>query len=622
MEERLGQGLRVYLGIGQRRRESRFVHMRDAWAGKRRPGCVRCFGTGAWEGELRSVSAALFVVGMMVLIVAGVGRGSRVMASSAGSGDDPDRRCAGCHAAIFASWKKTSMAGGSGWATDGLIRGSFFHERSGVNYRVDSRNGEARLLYQRQSPAAAEALRGEERLVYYIGSGQKGRTYLFARPVEGGELWYEAPVNWYAGKKGYEMPPAYEGAERAPLALPVEPNCLHCHATGVAEPLPFARNAWAGAPFRQGGVGCSACHGDVEAHVASGGKTPMLRLGTLTPERQDSVCLQCHLEGDVMIQRAGRSLEEFEPGQDLFETAVYFVNASSAKSALRATSQYEALLRSACRRATGARMTCTTCHDPHGSPSAEERVGYFRARCLQCHTAAAGFEAAAHHPEQTDCVACHMPRRNTSDISHEQLTDHDIEARPLVKGATVTRGADGDVTRYTDAVDLVVVGDVDAGDRERGLAYTQYAERGDKLSYVRAESLLEKVEFLGKADAVVHEDLGYLAVMCGDRAKAETEYEEALAMGKDDAVVSTDLAVLEAQSGDVADAEALLKQETKLDPGLTTAVLNLALLRCEKDHGEGARELVRLALRYNPDDVAARHFEETGEYGGVHCRLR
>ena len=148
---------------------------------------------------------------------------------------------------------------------------------------------------------------------------------MFARPVEGGQLWFEAPVNWYGGKGRYEMAPAYENAERAPLALPVEPNCLHCHATGVTEPLPFARNAWGGAPFRQGGVGCTACHGDAEAHVASGGRTPMLRLEMLTPERQDSVCLECHLEGDVMIQRAGRSLEKFEPGQDLFETAVDFV---------------------------------------------------------------------------------------------------------------------------------------------------------------------------------------------------------------------------------------------------------------------------------------------------------
>src|SRR5579871_1416288 len=164
-----------------------------------------------------------------------------------------------------------------------------------------------------------------------------------------------------------------------------------------------------------------------------------------------------------------------------------------------------------------------------------------------------------------------MLRRNSSDISHEQLTDHDIEARPLTKGQTVTRRDAGDVTRFADAVDLVAVGDVDAGDRERGLAYTQYAERGDKLSYVRAESLLEKVEFFGQADVVVHEDLGYLAAMNGDRTKAETEYGESLAMNPDDAVVLADLAVLEAQSGEVAGAEALLKQEDRKSTRLNSS---------------------------------------------------
>jgi predicted CXXCH cytochrome family protein len=596
------------------------VWMPDKSAGEGEPGCVRWEGARArWGGVCLGLVLALGAFGLLGATVAGNLPGTTV--NKNWDGNDPDRRCAGCHAAIYAGWEKTTMASGSGWAMDGLIRGSFFHQRSGVKYRVDKKDGEARLWYERENSAPGEALRGEERLVYYIGSGKQGRTYLFARPVEGGQLWFEAPVNWYAGRARYEMAPAYENAERAPLALPVEPNCLRCHATGVAEHLPFARNAWGGAPFRQGGVGCTACHGDAEAHVGSGGRTPMLRLETQTPARQDSVCLKCHLEGDVMIPRVGRSLEKFVPGQDLFETAVYFVNANSAKSSLRATSQYEALLRSACRRSVGARMTCTTCHDPHSSPSPEDRVSYFRARCLQCH-AASGFNAAVHHPEQNDCVGCHMPRRDTSDISHEQLTDHDIEARPLAKGRTVTGGANDKVASFTNAVELVPVGGWNVGDRERGLAYAQFAQRGDKMSYLRAESLLEQVESLGQADALVHEDLGFLAQIRGDRTKAQKEYEEALTMDPEDAVVSTDLAILDAKGGHVADAEALLKQVTGHNPALTAAVLNLAALRCAEENGAGARELVLLALRYNPDDAAAQRFKATGEYGGVHCRLR
>jgi Flp pilus assembly protein TadD len=169
-------------------------------------------------------------------------------------------------------------------------------------------------------------------------------------------------------------------------------------------------------------------------------------------------------------------------------------------------------------------------------------------------------------------------------------------------------------------VDLVTVGEEDAGDRERGLAYAQFAERGDRLAYTRAKSLLEKVESLGHADAPVYEALGYMAQIGGDRAKAQAEYKKALAMDPHNVVASTNLAVLYAQNGDVTAAEALLKQVVEHNPGQTAAVLGLAALRCANDDGTGAKGLARLALRYNPDDAAARHFEQTGDYGGVHCR--
>ena len=106
----------------------------------------------------------------------------------------------------------------------------------------------------------------------------------------------------------------------------------------------------------------------------------------LSPARRDSTCLQCHLEGDVAIYRAGRSLAEFRAGDDLADYAVYFVKTSAESGGGRASSQYEALLHSACKVASGDKMTCTTCHDPHGSPSAEERVNYYRSKCLACHS--------------------------------------------------------------------------------------------------------------------------------------------------------------------------------------------------------------------------------------------
>lgn len=170
----------------------------------------------------------------------------------------------------------------------------------------------------------------------------------------------------------------------------------------------------------------------------------------LAPAQRDSVCLQCHLEGDAAIYRAGESLAAYRPGEDLANFVVYFVDARNQEGGGRATSQYEALLRSACKRASGDKLTCTTCHDPHDSPTRDVRVSFYRNKCLACHTGER--MAKEHHPELQDCAACHMPTRETTDISHEQLTDHDIERRPRESSIRNREGP----------VELVSVGGVNA----------------------------------------------------------------------------------------------------------------------------------------------------------------
>ena len=363
------------------------------------------------------------------------------------------------------------------------------------------RDGKAWMSYDRDAgPETSNeqiALHGEKQLIYFIGSGHRGRTYLYQ---ENGQ-WFEAPINYYSKRQLWDMAPNYSATRTMPAALPVDSNCLHCHATAVQTALPEARNKYDGPPFQQGGIGCTACHGDPSKHLAEQGHGPIVNPAKLSPARRDSICLQCHLEGDVAIYRAGRSLAQFRAGDDLADYAVYFVKASAESGGGRASSQYEALLHSACKVASGDKLTCTTCHDPHSSPSAEERVSYFRSKCLTCHTGPQ--MATGHHPEQKDCAVCHMPTREPTDISHEQATDHNIQRRPSTTSSALR------LRDLVESDELLPVGNVSAGDRELGLAYAQLAEHGNQKAGDKAFRLLLKAEKDGANDVQLHTQLGF-----------------------------------------------------------------------------------------------------------------
>jgi predicted CXXCH cytochrome family protein len=522
---------------------------------------------------------------------------------------DPDAVCAGCHREIYARYERTPMARGSGVAMDGLLPGGFHHGPSGIDYRVFRRDGAAWMSFDRRGQGEANELKGERRLLYFIGSGHLGRTYLYE--VDG--QWFELPINYYSGRAGWDMAPKFGGAKNMPEALPVDPNCLHCHATGVEPSLPSAKNRFADGPFRQGGVGCGACHGSPAEHLAKEGRGAIVNPAKLSAARRDSTCLQCHLEGDVVVYRAGRSLAQFEAGDDLSDAAVYFVWASQQAGGARATSQYEALLRSACKRGSGDRLTCTTCHDPHGSPSPAERVQYFRGKCLSCHTGAK--MATSHHAEQPNCAVCHMPSRNAADISHEQVTDHNIESRPEMLAVS------GRVS-MKDGEELVPVGGVRVGDRELGMAYAQLAERGDRRAGETALRLLTRAEQMGVSDEQMEVQLGFLEQMSGQAAKARADYTEALNADPYEPSALANLAALDAGSGRVDEAVRLLKRLTEADVSEVSAGLNLAFIDCKLGRQSEALDLTRRLLWLNPDDPQLREFLSSGRYGGDHCSVR
>ncbi|HEU5352131.1 MAG TPA: tetratricopeptide repeat protein, partial [Terracidiphilus sp.] len=506
-------------------------------------------------------------------------------------------------------------ANSSGTALDGLMPADFVHARSGVHYRIAERDGQVWLHFERQSPTAERSLNGERRLLYFVGSGDRGRTYLF----EQDGYWFESPINWYAKKRVWDMAPNKLAATEMPLTMEVDAGCLHCHVSGVQKPLPGARNHFAGRPFTAGGVTCASCHGNGRAHVASGGKTPMLDLTKLAGVRRDSICLNCHLEGQAMVERRGKRLADFRPGDDLFHYALYFAYKSDEPTGGRASSQWEALLRSRCMRESGGRMTCTTCHNPHGDPRpGPRRVAFFRQRCLQCHNTQ-GF-AAAHHAEQPDCTACHMARLKSSDIAHAQITDHWIRveprAEPPVKPAT--EGA------------LAVVGGAlaeDGGqnrnmDRDLGLAYAQMAERGDAQAGVRALTMLlraEKEEPDAAKDSELHTEIGFLDQEAGKTDAAEREYRAALAANAEDSAAAGDLALIEAGRHQTAAAVARLRKVFAGDPAQVQAGMDLAVLECGLGKRDDALSTVKRVLAFSPDDEQAKRFAMRVMLGRMPC---
>jgi len=98
--------------------------------------------------------------------------------------------CASCHSGIAKSYSSTVMATASGDAGNGFVPGGFDDKEAGVRYRVFQRDGHEWMSFAR---GGKDGLNGERDLLYFIGSGKKGRTYLFS--LDG--FLFETPINWY-----------------------------------------------------------------------------------------------------------------------------------------------------------------------------------------------------------------------------------------------------------------------------------------------------------------------------------------------------------------------------------------------------------------------------------------
>ena len=508
------------------------------------------------------------------------------------SGYVGNEACARCHSSIAESYKRTAMARASGPAEENFISGDFTHEKSATHYRIYKEDGRVWLSFERRGAASVS---GKRQLLFYIGSGHRGRSYLFA--TDG--FLFESPVNWYADEHVWDMTPAYQDVKEIPLNLPANPSCLQCHVSGMRPPLKGTENRYREPIFAYNGVACERCHGPGAAHVHGG---PIINPAKLSPARRDSICMECHLEGNVAIERAGRHGYDFRPGDLLSDYVRHYVLASTQQKSLGAVTQVEALSQSECKRKSGEAMSCTSCHNPHASPSAEERVSYYREKCLVCHGKAFG---AKHHPEQADCTRCHMPASLSTDIAHTQVTDHRIPRRsdtevlqPLLNSNTRPSSPRLVPFPFSENAERDI--------RDLALAQAFLAQTGRDSDASETQRLLHIAVLQSPNDPALLSALGYLEQKRGAFDRARELYQKALSLEPDLIDAAANLGVIEANQGRLREPLRLWQSAFERAPARSAIGMNIARVLCAAGEFDRARSSVLRVLEFNPDMAAAK----------------
>ena len=264
---------------------------------------------------------------------------------------------------------------------------------------------------------------------------------------------------------------------------------------------------------------------------------------------------------------------------------------------MKVASHAEDLAQSLCKRASGEKLWCGTCHDPHSVAAANEKAAYFRAKCLTCHQASDCRALQSTRLANGDnCVVCHMPRNPPSDIEHVVFTDHAIRRRARPAGGSLPADAD-----------LVPFGGGAASTRDLGLAYAMVGLREQNAAYVeRAFRLLQETVASGRADAPT---LAYLAEFYRNRkddAHALPLYEKAWQLDTTQSAVAAALGAYQMQHGNIEQAVRFWSQALAINPALVLVRTNLATALLRTGHAEQAQATLQQALEFQPSSQEAR----------------
>jgi predicted CXXCH cytochrome family protein len=516
---------------------------------------------------------------------------------------EADAVCGKCHQEILRKYLETPMANASGLAMDRIFTGSFHQATSGIDYKIFTEDGSLWLSYVRAGDAT---LQQKHKLDYFLGSGHLGLTYLFS--LNG--YFLESPVAYYANSHAFDMKPGLTNFPSLPPPLAMTNGCMRCHMSDVQREDAGTLNHFSRLPFLHAGITCESCHGNSGQHVTSAGKAAVVNPIKLDPERRDSVCISCHLEGDTRIEHAGRNLLDYKPGDRIADYVSYFVFAVD-KITSRGVSEIEELALSRCKKMSGDRMSCMSCHDPHYSPPAETRAAFYRQKCLACHSEPKF--AITHFSDTPDCTSCHMPKGKAEKVPHIAWTDHRL--RQSYSKPDVTFEADPEPS-------LIPFFSDSANPRDLALGYYDLVLGGSRSEIRRALTLLSAARDSHPQDLPVLTALGYLEQLTGDTTQAIDIYRHALTLDPLEPTATNNLATLLAKSGQLKEAEALWRKTFALNEARDEPGVNLAAVECMLGEKDASAQTLKTVLFYSPDRKVARQKLKAIETGDEKCSSR
>lgn len=187
-------------------------------------------------------------------------------------------------------------------------------------------------------------------------------------------------------------------------------------------------------------LGCEACHGPGKAHVEAGGgkDTIPVRFGkdSRNPvEEQNAACLSCHARGNrlywtgspheargmacVDCHQVKQGKHESLSAETRFNaplTEVEGTKKSEPELCLTCHTMRKAqLMRSSHMPFREGKVTCTSCHNPHGTPYAKQLLQpTVNENCYSCHAERRGPFLWEHPPVMENCDNCHEPHGSSA----------------------------------------------------------------------------------------------------------------------------------------------------------------------------------------------------------------